>query len=218
MVFAFATEHGGRTSHTAIIANAMELPAVVGLGHFLNDVASGDTVVVDGAEGVLIIDPDPAVEAQYRKARDTRLSRSGYWVVERHLPSVTLDGTTIEMLGNIEFPDEATACTARGAGGVGLYRTEFLYVGRDSDPTEEEHLRLPAVIREMGEDRPVVIRTLDLGRGQVRATHGPKGRRRTCRSGCAQCGSVCAIHRCFASSSGRSFGRAPSATCASCSP
>jgi len=175
MVFAFATEHGGRTSHTAIIANAMELPAVVGLGHFLNDVASGDTVVVDGAEGVLIIDPDPAVEAQYRKARDTRLSRSGYWVVERYLPSVTRDGTTVELLGNIEFPDEATACTARGAAGVGLYRTEFLYVGRDSDPTEEEHLRAYLrVIREMGEDRPVVIRTLDLGADKFVATHGPK--------------------------------------------
>ena len=72
-VFAFATEHGGRTSHTAIMANAMELPAVVGLGHFLNDVSSGDTVIVDGAEGVLIVNPDPATEAQYRKARDSRL-------------------------------------------------------------------------------------------------------------------------------------------------
>jgi phosphotransferase system enzyme I (PtsI) len=173
-VFAFATEHGGRTSHTAIIANAMELPAVVGLGHFLNDVSSGDTVIVDGAEGVLILEPEPAVEAQYRKARDTRLSRSGYWVVERNLPSVTADGTPIELLGNIEFPDEATACTARGAAGVGLYRTEFLYVGRDSDPSEEEHLRAYLrVIREMGEGQPVVIRTLDLGADKFVTTHGP---------------------------------------------
>jgi phosphoenolpyruvate-protein phosphotransferase (PTS system enzyme I) len=174
-VFAFATEHGGRTSHTAIIANAMELPAVVGLGHFLNDVTSGDTVIVDGVEGVLILDPDPAAEAQYRKARDARISRSGYWVVERNLPAVTRDGVAIELLGNIEFPDEATACTARGAGGVGLYRTEFLYVGRDSDPSEEEHLQAYLrVIREMGEGRPVVIRTLDLGADKFEAAHGPK--------------------------------------------
>jgi len=174
-VFAFATEHGGRTSHTAIIANAMELPAVVGLGHFLNDVTSGDTVIVDGVDGVLILDPDPAVEAQYRKARDARISRSGYWVVERNLPAVTRDGVAIELLGNIEFPDEATACTARGAAGVGLYRTEFLYVGRDSDPSEEEHLQAYLrVIREMGEGRPVVIRTLDLGADKFEAAHGPK--------------------------------------------
>jgi phosphotransferase system enzyme I (PtsI) len=174
-VLAFATEHGGRASHTAIMANAMELPAVVGLGHFLGDVASGDTIVVDGAEGVVILSPDPATEAHYRKARDARLSKSGYWVVERNLPSVTADGTPIHLLGNIEFPDEATACTARGAGGVGLYRTEFLYVGRTTDPTEEEHLRAYLrVIREMGEGRPVVIRTLDLGADKFVAAHAPQ--------------------------------------------
>lgn len=174
-VLAFATEHGGRTSHTAIIANALELPAVVGLGHFLTEVASGETVIVDGAEGAVIFNPDPAVEAQYRRARDARLSKSGYWVVERDLPSVTADGVPIDLLGNIEFPDEATACTARGAAGVGLYRTEFLYVGRKSDPTEDEHLRAYLrVIREMGEGRPVVIRTLDLGADKFVATHAPK--------------------------------------------
>jgi phosphotransferase system enzyme I (PtsI) len=174
-VLAFATEHGGRTSHTAIMANAMELPAVVGLGHFLSDVASGDTVIVDGAEGVVVLEPDETVLAHYRKARDARLSRSGFWVVERHLPAVTTDGVEISLLGNIEFPDEATACTARGAGGVGLYRTEFLYVGRDSDPSEEEHLHAYLrVIREMGGNRPVVIRTLDLGADKFVAAHGPK--------------------------------------------
>ncbi|HEX3148550.1 MAG TPA: phosphoenolpyruvate--protein phosphotransferase [Gemmataceae bacterium] len=174
-VFAFATEHGGKTSHTAIMANALELPAVVGLGSFLNDVASGETVIVDGSEGIVILAPDADVEAQFRKARDARLSRSGYWVVERNLPSVTTDGVPIALFGNIEFPDEATACTARGAGGIGLYRTEFLYVGRDTDPSEEEHLRAyQRVIREMGEGRPIVIRTLDLGADKFVGTHGPK--------------------------------------------
>jgi phosphoenolpyruvate-protein phosphotransferase (PTS system enzyme I) len=174
-VFAFATEHGGKTSHTAIMANAMELPAVVGLGGFLSDIASGDTVIVDGGEGIVILNPDPATEAQFRRARDARLARSGYWVVERNLPSVTTDGAAITLFGNIEFPDEATACTARGAGGIGLYRTEFLYVGRDTDPSEEEHLRAyQRVIREMGEGRPVVIRTLDLGADKFVGKHGPK--------------------------------------------
>jgi phosphoenolpyruvate-protein phosphotransferase (PTS system enzyme I) len=175
MVYAFATEHGGRTSHTAIMANALDIPAVVGIGHFLNDVSSGDPVIVDGGEGVLVLDPDDDVLAQYRKARDTRLSKSGGWLVERNLPSVTTDGAHIALFGNIEFPDEATACTARGAGGVGLYRTEFLYVGRDTDPSEEEHFRAYLrVIREMGEGRPVVIRTLDLGADKFVAAHGPK--------------------------------------------
>ena len=174
-VFAFATEHGGRASHTAIMANAMEIPAVVGLGHFLNDVSSGDTVIVDGVEGVLVIDPDEATLIHHRKSRDTRLSRSGMWVNERNLQSMTKDGTHIALFGNIEFPEEATACTARGAGGVGLYRTEFLYVGRDTDPSEEDHFRAyMRVLREMGEGRPVVIRTLDLGADKFVAAHGPK--------------------------------------------
>ncbi|HJZ91027.1 MAG TPA: phosphoenolpyruvate--protein phosphotransferase [Gemmataceae bacterium] len=174
-VYAFATEHGGRTSHTAIMANALDIPAVVGIGHFLNDVSSGDPVIVDGGEGVLVLDPDDDVLAQYRKARDARLSKSGVWVVERNLPSVTTDGAHIALFGNIEFPDEATACTARGAGGVGLYRTEFLYVGRDTDPSEEEHFRAYLrVIREMGEGRPVVIRTLDLGADKFVAAHAAK--------------------------------------------
>jgi phosphotransferase system enzyme I (PtsI) len=174
-VLAFATEHGGRTSHTAIMANAMELPAVVGLGHFLRDVTAGDIVIVDGAEGTVIINPDQPTLLHYQKARDARLIRSGNWMVERNLPSVTTDGTAIALFGNIEFPDEATACTARGAGGVGLYRTEFLYVGRHSDPSEEDHFRAYLkVIREMGEGRPVVIRTLDLGADKFVAAHGPK--------------------------------------------
>jgi phosphotransferase system enzyme I (PtsI) len=173
-VIAFATEHGGRTSHTSIIANAMEIPAVVGLGHFLSDISSGDRVIVDGLEGLLILFPDEATVVRYRKMRDVQLSRSGYWINERNLPAMTTDGTPIALMGNIEFPSEATACAARGAGGVGLYRTEFLYVGRETDPSEEEHFRAyMRVIREMGEGRPIVIRTLDLGADKFVSIHGP---------------------------------------------
>lgn len=174
-VFALATEHGGRTSHTAIMANAMSIPAIVGIGQFLNDVSSGDIVVVDGTEGSLILNPGPVELAAFRRQRDVRLSKSGFWVVERNLPSITIDGTHVALLGNIEFPDEATSCMAKGAGGVGLYRTEFLYVGRDNDPSEEEHFQAYLrVIREMGEGRPIVIRTLDLGADKFVAAHAPK--------------------------------------------
>jgi phosphoenolpyruvate-protein phosphotransferase (PTS system enzyme I) len=173
-VLGFATEHGGKTSHTAIMANALEMPAVVGVGHFLNQVASGDLVIVDGSDGLVIIDPGPDVVGQFRRARDSRLSKSGNWVIERNLPSITTDGVAIALFGNIEFPDEATACSARGAGGVGLYRTEFLYLGRETDPSEEEHFRAYLrVISEMGEGRPIVIRTLDLGADKFVGAHAP---------------------------------------------
>ncbi len=174
-VFGFATEHGGKTSHTAIMANAMAIPAVVGLGPFLSEVATGDIVIVDGGEGILIFDPDPATVTKYKKLRDAAITKSGFWATERHFPAVTTDGTAIKIFGNIEFPDEATVCSSRGADGVGLYRTEFLYVGRTSDPSEEEHFRsYLRVIREMGEGRPVVIRTLDLGADKFVSVHGPK--------------------------------------------
>lgn len=162
-VFAFATEHGGRASHTAIIANALEIPAVVGLGPFLADVSGGDLVIVDGTHGVLVLDPDAETVAKYQALRNEQRQEAGRWVVQRDLPAQTKDGVKIRLLGNIEFPTEAEHCQQRGAEGVGLYRTEFLYVGRVTDPTEEEHFNAyMTVIRKLGK-QPVVIRTLDLG-------------------------------------------------------
>ena len=162
-VFAFATEHGGRASHTAIIANAMEIPAVVGLGKFLSDVSGGDFVIVDGTHGLVIIDPDAATIEKYQALRNERRREANRWVVQRDLPAQTRDGTRIRLMGNIEFPAEADHCQERGAEGVGLYRTEFLYVGRDGDPTEEEHYEAYlTVLRKLGR-QPVVIRTIDLG-------------------------------------------------------
>lgn len=163
-VFAFATEHGGRASHTAIIANALEIPAVVGLGRFLPDVSGGDFVIVDGTHGLLILDPDPPTIEKYGAIRNEQRLEAGRWVVHRDLPTQTRDGIRIQLLGNIEFPSEADHCRQRGADGVGLYRTEFLYVGRDTDPTEQEHFdAYMTVIRRLGPSQPVVIRTLDLG-------------------------------------------------------
>lgn len=163
-VFAFATEHGGRASHTAIIANALEIPAVVGLGRFLADVSGGDFVIVDGTHGQLILDPNQETIDKYIALRNEQRQVAGRWVVQRDLPAQTRDDVRVRLFGNIEFPSEADHCHERGADGVGLYRTEFLYVGRESDPTEQEHFdAYMSVIRRLGPRQPVVIRTLDLG-------------------------------------------------------
>jgi phosphotransferase system enzyme I (PtsI) len=165
-VRAFATESGGPTSHTAILAGALEIPAVVGIGRFLTDVSGGDMVIVDGEEGVLIIDPDEDTLTRYEAKRAAILSRPDRYESLRDKPAVTRDDTPVRvrLLGNIELSQEADHCIERGAEGVGLYRTEFLYLNKSADPTEEEHYAAyTSVLHTLGPDRPVVIRTLDLG-------------------------------------------------------
>jgi phosphotransferase system enzyme I (PtsI) len=162
-VHAFATEAGGRASHTAILAGVLNIPAVVGLGKLLFDLSGGDLIIVDGHRGLVILDPDAATLRQYEEERQRDLSFEDSLVPLRELPAVTADGTRISLLGNIEFPEESSQCLDRGAEGVGLYRTEFLYLDSESDPAEEDHFNAySTVVRTMG-DRPVVIRTLDLG-------------------------------------------------------
>ena len=164
-VHAFATESGGPTSHTAIMAGALEIPAVVGIGRFLSDVSGGDMVIVDGRQGLLIIDPDEETLVRYRKLRDDQFASSGTAIESLvDVPAITRDGVRMSLLGNIEFPNEAVHCLDRGADGVGLYRTEFLYLNKASDPTEEEHFEAyKTVLKTLGPDKPVVIRTLDIG-------------------------------------------------------
>jgi phosphotransferase system enzyme I (PtsI) len=162
-VHAFATEAGGRASHTAILAGVLNIPAVVGLGKLLFDVSGGDLIIVDGHRGLIILDPDEATLRQYEEERQRDLSFEDSLVPLRELPAVTADGTRISLMGNIEFPEESLQCLERGAEGVGLYRTEFLYLDSESDPAEEDHFNAyMTVVRTMG-DRPVTIRTLDLG-------------------------------------------------------
>ena len=171
-VYAFATESGGDTSHTAILADALEIPAVVGLGRFLSSVSGGDTVIVDGEEGVLIIDPDEATIARYEEKRAALLARADRYESLRDKPAATLDGARIRLLGNIELAHEAPHCLDRGAEGVGLYRTEFLYLNKTAHPTETEHYdAYKAVVQTLG-DRPVVIRTLDLGADKFSSVSG----------------------------------------------
>jgi phosphoenolpyruvate-protein phosphotransferase (PTS system enzyme I) len=163
-VFAFATEAGGRASHTAIVAGVLNIPAVVGLGPFITDVSGGDRVIVDGHHGLLIIDPDEETLHRYEHVQASFRSHVTQLAELRSLPAQARDDVRVLMLGNIEFPQESTPCLDHGAEGVGLYRTEFLYLGRQTDPTEAEHLEAYlTVLRTMGVERPVVIRTLDLG-------------------------------------------------------
>ena len=163
-VHAFATEAGGRASHTAIIAGVLGIPAVVGIGRFTTDVSGGDLVIVDGNRGLLILNPDEETLHRYEETRTSLRSHETHLHELRHLEAITRDQVRIALLGNIEFPQETTQCLERGAGGVGLYRTEFLYLGRKDDPTEAEHFEAyMAVARILGPDRPLVIRTLDLG-------------------------------------------------------
>ncbi|MEJ5342728.1 MAG: phosphoenolpyruvate--protein phosphotransferase [Thermogutta sp.] len=167
MVRGFATELGGPTSHTAIVAQGMGIPAVVGTGPFLTEVSGGDIVIVDGDRGIVIVRPDESTLREYEE--EARAIRAFITELEklRDLPAETLDGTRIEIYGNIEFPHEAALCLQNGAEGIGLYRTEFLYLGRSDLPSEEDHYQAYCeVIRIMG-DRPVTIRTFDLGADKV---------------------------------------------------
>jgi phosphotransferase system enzyme I (PtsI) len=173
MVHAFATEAGGRASHTAIMAGVLEIPAVVGLGKLLTDVSGGDEVIVDGNRGVVILNPDDETRERYERARTSFRSFESRLEEIRDLPAETRDGTRILLMGNIEFPHESSHCLERGANGVGLYRTEFLYLNKQSDPTEAEHVdAYLTVLRTLG-PRPVVIRTLDLGADKFATSSEP---------------------------------------------
>jgi phosphotransferase system enzyme I (PtsI) len=159
----FCTETGGPGGHTAIVAKGLELPAVVGIGTFLDQVGADTMVIVDGDRGCVILDPDEATLERYREGLESRRVLARNLEELRDLPAKTRDGTAVRLNANIEFPHEVTACLERGADGIGLYRTEFLYLASKDEPSEEEHYQAySSVVRAMG-DRPVIIRTLDLG-------------------------------------------------------
>ncbi len=160
---AIAVDAGGKTSHTAIVARALGIPAVVGLNDVSAEVTGGDMLIVDGNRGVVIINPDQRTIDEYRHFARQQVEFIHSLDALRDLPAVTKDGHEIRLLGNIEFPYEVETVLEKGGTGIGLYRTEFLYLGSDTEPSEEDHYRAyRQVIEECG-DRPVVIRTLDLG-------------------------------------------------------
>jgi phosphotransferase system enzyme I (PtsI) len=164
MVYAFATEAGGKASHTAIMAGVLEIPAVVGLGQILTDVSGGDEVIVDGNRGVVILNPDEETRERYLGLQRQFGNFAKRLNELRDLPGESRDGVQTLLLGNIEFPQESAHCIERGADGVGLYRTEFLYLNKTEDPNEsEQYDAYMAVLRAIGPKKPVVIRTMDLG-------------------------------------------------------
>ncbi len=171
-VLGFATEAGGHTSHTAILAGALEIPAVVGIGHFLADVSGGETVIIDGNHGEVIIEPDKETLAKYRDSEQRFRTVTERLESLRPLRSETKNGVRIQLMGNIEFPGEAEHCTQRGADGIGLYRTEFLYLHSGSEPTEEDHYEAYRRVVSAFQGHPVVIRTIDLGADKL--PHAPE--------------------------------------------
>lgn len=164
-VFAgFVTDVGGRTSHTAIVARSMDIPAVVGARSASQLVRQDDWVVVDGDTGVMIVEPSPIILAEYGfKQRQAELER-GRLARLRHTPAVTLDAQKVELLANIELPDDAVPAREAGAVGVGLFRSEFLFMGRKGRlPDEEEQYQAYRRAVEGMQGGPVTIRTVDIG-------------------------------------------------------
>jgi phosphotransferase system enzyme I (PtsI) len=164
-VFAgFVTDVGGRNSHTAIVARSMDIPAVVGARSASQLVRQDDWIIIDGDAGVMIVDPSPIILAEYGfKQRQGELER-GRLSRLRHTPAVTLDGQKIELLANIELPEDAPAAVRAGAVGVGLFRSEFLFMGRRGNlPGEEEQYQAYRRAVDGMEGLPVTIRTIDVG-------------------------------------------------------
>jgi phosphotransferase system enzyme I (PtsI) len=169
-VFAgFVTDVGGRTSHTAIVARSMDIPAVVGARTASQLVRQDDWVIIDGDAGVVIVDPSPIILAEYGfKQRQGDLER-GRLARLRHKPAVTLDGERVELLANIEMPEDTAGAVKAGAVGVGLFRSEFLFMGRESSirqtrlPDEEEQYQAYKRAVEGMQGMPVTIRTIDVG-------------------------------------------------------
>ncbi len=159
----FITDLGGATSHTAILARSLGIPSIVALHHAWDIIREGEMLIVDGMAGVVIVNPDTQILAEYRL-------RQEQWHLERQklkrlrsTPATTLDGTSIELLANIEMPDDVDAVKKSGARGIGLFRTEFLFMNRSDLPGEEEQFHAYRQVAEALRGLPVTIRTLDIG-------------------------------------------------------
>ena len=162
-VLGFATDIGGRTSHTAIVAQSIEIPAVVGLETITSTVQTNDELIIDGSAGLVIINPSPEVRLRYEEKKKLYQDALQDSMKYAALPAVTLDGRRIDIGGNIEFIEEIPSTISHGADGIGLYRTEFIYVNREHLPTEEDHFEIYR--RVVGNEglNWATIRTFDLG-------------------------------------------------------
>ena len=159
----FTTNIGGRTSHSAIMARSMEIPAVVGTKAATEEINNGDIVVVDGLKGEVHFNPTPEVLEAYKKIQEDFEKQKAEWAKLVNEKSVTADGHHVELAANIGTPKDLKGVVENGGEGVGLYRTEFLYMDRDQLPTEEEQYTAYKAVLEGMEGKPVVVRTLDIG-------------------------------------------------------
>jgi phosphotransferase system enzyme I (PtsI) len=173
-VAAFVTEYGGPLSHTAILARSLQIPAVVGAHHARRTLRDGETLIVDGSEGLVIADPDRATLNHYQRQRGSERRHRSALARLRDTEAVTRDGCRITLQANIELPEDLRQVRRFGASGIGLYRTEFLYMNRAEPPTEGEQLADYRRILRVMQGKPVYIRTLDLGADkQVDSTVNP---------------------------------------------
>jgi phosphotransferase system enzyme I (PtsI) len=162
-VLGFATQSGGKTSHVAIVARLRGLPAVVGCGGELDGIVDGDLVVLDGSHGLVLVNPTAAIVEEYRKKQEIFRQEIQRLEALKDQPAVTTDGVRIELLANIATAEDMDRALAFGAEGVGLLRTEMLFMERDSFPTEDEQVRYYKTILLRAGNRMVTIRTLDIG-------------------------------------------------------
>ncbi|HON96106.1 MAG TPA: phosphoenolpyruvate-utilizing N-terminal domain-containing protein, partial [Deltaproteobacteria bacterium] len=163
MVLGFATDVGGITSHTAIIAHSLEIPAVVGLENASSLVNPGDNLILDGISGVVIVNPSESQVLEYQTRARSYLSLELKLKEKAKEPAITKDGKYIKVKGNLEFKEEVRTVLDHGAEGVGLYRTEFLYLVRKEIPSEQDHFEAYKSVVETVSPFNTVIRTLDLG-------------------------------------------------------
>jgi len=162
-VLGFLTDVGGRTSHTSIMARSLEIPAIVGLESITRKAEPNDTIIVDGTTGTVIINPSDSVVDVYRKRKERYENYGKALFHYKNLPSETIDGRRLSLMGNMEIVEEIDALIEHGAEGIGLYRTEFLYLNRKDLPTEEEHIKAYRKVVKRMAPEPVIIRTLDVG-------------------------------------------------------
>lgn len=165
-ILAFVTERGGRTSHTAIMARALEIPAIVGIMNVTQKVKNGDTVIVDAVHGKVIINPTPEEIAEYRHQEEKIKAMELKLAELLSLPARTVDGTDVFIYGNIEIPEEMTAIKGHGAQGIGLFRSEFLFLDH-SLPDEETQFEAYRRVAEFFNPMPVTIRTIDVGADKI---------------------------------------------------
>lgn len=162
-VLGFATDIGGRTSHSTIVARSMEIPAVVGLKDITAQAENGAIVIVDGIDGKVILNPTPEVINEYEQKRREFIKSKRSLALLVNEPTITADGHQVELAANIGTPEDLDSCLHNGAEGVGLFRTEFLYMNRNKLPSEDEQFLAYKVVAEGMKGKPVTIRTLDVG-------------------------------------------------------